>query len=75
MTHYRHLDTLMQELAYGIMRNGDARVHTLSVVVYVGDASFEIGDPGEALDKFVNDVYWDERGDWREADRLEVKTV
>lgn len=53
-------------------RGGRQSIDTIRVTFYVGaHSSFEFSLAG-ALETLANDVYWDERGDWSDADRVTV---
>ena len=70
----KHKNKLLQDIADGLEKFGDYKLHHLKVTFYVTEAdeeskrdSYEFG-VSKALDVLVNDLYWDERGNWSHAD-------
>lgn len=63
------VDGLKQELEHAPGR----RVADLTVTFHVKDEAYDF-TLDSALDALANDLYFDERGDWRDAERATVRT-
>lgn len=77
MSKYKHEAKLLQDLADGLRQLPPrTTMGCVAVILHVDDqTAFEIGGPADMLDMFINEITWDERGSWADADRLEVKTL
>ena len=71
----KHKAKLLSDIANGLLRNSNSEIDDLEVAFYVGAKRFEIGAVYVALDYIANDIYWDERGNWSEADVASVYTL
>ena len=70
----KNKDKLLQDIADGLKDQGRHQLANLEVVFYVEEASYSF-PVAVAIDNIVNDIYWDERGNWSDADRAEVQTL
>lgn len=72
----KHKDKLLQQLADKLQQYAQFKVQTLEVVLREcnGDDGFVFTVP-QFLDYLVNDVTWDERGNWSEATLLELRVI
>lgn len=72
----KHKMKLLQDIADGLKERGEERIRDLYVSFDANNGvdSYEFG-LAQALDNIVNNVYWDERGDWSEADAAQVYTL
>ena len=70
----RHADVLLQNIAAGLGPLRNTGLECVRVVFHQGEVGFKFG-LREALDALACDLYWDERGNWAEADRATVETT
>lgn len=70
--HLKHADRLLQDIADGLVGK-DAGPRLLCVTFHCGNDKYDF-DLATAIDVIANDLYWDERGDWSDADRATVST-
>ena len=68
----KHADKLLQDIACELPK-AKAEPHLICVTFHVGEDAYDFDLP-TALDTLANDLYWDERGDWSEADKATVTT-
>lgn len=74
----KHKDKLLQAIASDLAGARVERVSVvnLEVIFYCdGDGAEYIFSLAAALDVLANDLYWDERGDWRNADHAVVRSL
>lgn len=78
MTNIKRGQELLAGIVEGLRREqrprGDMKIGTLEVVFVCGVERYVFGLI-EALDVLASDKYWDERGNWSEAERVEVRTI
>lgn len=81
MKHLKYGDALLADIVRGLAALEDVRVDCIQVTFRVGakhgvrdEASYEFGLLG-ALDAIACDLYWDERGDWSDADCAIVEVL
>jgi len=80
----KHRDSLLSDIAEGVKqlekeRNPDGTPRTNSigcveVVLHAGRKQYEF-TLGHALDQLANDLFFDERGNWSNANRATVRTI
>lgn len=68
----KNKDKLLQDIADGLKANERYSLSNLEVAFFVGQTAYTL-TVGHAIDFIVNDIYWDERGNWAKADRAEVR--
>lgn len=68
----KNKNKLLQDIADGLKANERYALSNLEVAFFVGKTAYTL-TVGHAIDFIVNDVYWDERGNWSKADRAEVR--
>jgi hypothetical protein len=66
-------DELLQNIAAGLNRLENHKVYNIKVTFHVGNDTYDFSVP-QALDCLSNDIYWDERGNWSEAERATLDT-
>jgi len=71
MMHIKRRDDLMQQIAAGVNKLHRHRICDLTVTLITDNNSFDF-NLASALDTIANDLNWDERGDWSEANLAEV---
>lgn len=59
-------DSLLRQIAEGVERLGENRIHSLEVVLETPNEQFHFGLAG-ALSIIAEDLFWDERGNWSDA--------
>lgn len=66
---------LLDGIANGVRAWSHAATSCLEVVFYQGDDVVWKGGVDAALDAIANDLHWNEDGDYRDADRAEVRVL
>jgi len=74
MNYYRHANRLLQDIADGLRgyEDGEVKLSSLEVTLYHNERKLLSLSVGQAIDWIVNDVTWDERGDFSAANSAEV---
>lgn len=71
----KNRDKLLAELAFRLHRYDEVKISSICVRLYLGDQMLkEFSGLTSALDHLVGNLYWDETGNWSEADRLLIYT-
>ena len=75
VTELRHRDRLLSDIASGFLANDRRNLVNLRVRLFHGDEMVkEYLGGAQALDAVVEGVYWDDEGNWSEADSAKVDT-
>ena len=74
--HIKRADDLLQNIAAGLNQlNGrKCTIYSVEVTFHVGDEEFKFG-LAQALDALASDLYWDDRGNWADAERATVREL
>lgn len=74
MPNIKNRDALLCALARALRPFDRSPLAVIEVVLHTPDGqSFEFG-LDDVLETFGNDLYWDTRGNWADADKLTVTT-
>jgi len=72
--HIKHCARLIGDIADGLATRERYRLSDLKVIFHVGELRYDFSVRG-ALDTLAGDLYFDERGDWSEADSATVEVL
>jgi len=70
----KHKEALLHDIAEGVRRESQRRVETIEVVFVTPSGEYEFS-LDQALFAIANDSYWDERGNWADAESAKVRVM
>lgn len=70
----KHGPALLHDIAEGVRRESKHRIEVLEVVFVTPSGEFEFSLE-QALFALADDTYWDERGNWSDAESAKVRTL
>lgn len=74
--HIKNRDKLFSALAYQLSHMGrDPKIGSICVTFFEGGKRVFESDLVTALRYLAEDIYWDEQGDWSDADSVNVSQV
>lgn len=72
--HLQHRDKLLAEIAEQLKELEQHRIFAIEVILIGPSGRWAFG-LAEVLGVLANDLYWDERGNWSDADKVEVRDM
>lgn len=77
MPKLMHRDKLLSDIAEGLwpLIKNRTPLHCIEVVFFDEDGQGVAFDLRGAIDAIANDKFWDERGDWSQANKAVVRTI
>ena len=71
----KYRDDLLQLVIDGINKYKDKTIASLEVVLYKDKEAIFTADLATTLNYLINDIYWNEEGDWSDANLAEVRVM
>jgi hypothetical protein len=70
----KHKEALLHDIAEGVRRESKHRIEVVEVVFVTPNGEYELS-LDQALFALANDTYWDERGNWADAESAKVRVM